>query len=323
MLKNGFFRNSPADLLCVCVIPFQMAFYVILTHEYHRLSLVALLLLVPVLNALSLQNSGANHNHFHTPFFRARWLNALVRMGFSTTGAPKTPYNIGHGFHHASGDSWNDHSILEMLGLKRMPHRQFLTFVSFFPESLGLKYIVFLVLLKRWELKRLAAFVSPKEPELAERVLAKLRQPNVLRAAKMDLAAWMVFRIVLLAIDWRFFFFYFVPVTYLIDTLRQAENFFQHWGATDPSDSTRDSVSCYARVYNWLTFNLGYHQEHHYRPGAHWLELSELSRSLPADRRVVPLSHYVNVPVFYPKVAAELARRHATRRSPNEAIADS
>ena len=69
MLKNGFFRNSPADLLCVCVIPFQMAFYVILTHEYHRLSLVALLLLVPVLNALSLQNSGATTITFTRRFF--------------------------------------------------------------------------------------------------------------------------------------------------------------------------------------------------------------------------------------------------------------
>jgi len=72
-----------------------MAFYVTLAHEYHRLSLIALLLLVPVLNAPSLQNAGANHNHYHTPFFRPRWLNALFRMGFSTTGAPKTPYKRG------------------------------------------------------------------------------------------------------------------------------------------------------------------------------------------------------------------------------------
>ncbi|PVX70890.1 fatty acid desaturase [Paraburkholderia unamae] len=312
MFKRRILRNSRADLLCVCVIPFQISFYVILAFEFYRLSWPILLLLIPILNALSLQNSGANHNHYHTPFFHARWLNALVRMGFSTTGAPKTPYNIGHGLHHAADESWNDRSILEMLGLKRKLHTQFLSLVLFFPESFGIKYVIFLVLLKRWDPARLAVLVSPKEPELAERVLTRLRQPNVLAAAKLDLAAWLTFRLVLLAIDWRFFVFYFIPVTYLNDTLRQAENFFQHWGASDPNDRARDAVSCYGRLYNFLTFNLGYHQEHHFRPGAHWRELPRIASQLPTDRRIVAFSHYTNVPLLFPGVAVQLQERRSS-----------
>ncbi|WP_437661575.1 fatty acid desaturase family protein [Sorangium sp. So ce1182] len=311
MSRSRVFRFSRWDVASVAVIPFQVTVYIVLAYAYKGLPPLALVAMVPVLFALSLQNAGANHNHYHTPFFRAGWLNTLATMGFSMTGTPKTPYNIGHGLHHATAQSWNDESILEILGLKRPLHKQLLAFSMYVVESLGLKHLVLLVLLKQWPLERVARLAVPKDPAMGLRLLTQLQQGDTLLKTKLDIAAWVAFRATLCAIDWKFFFFYFIPVTYLIDTLRQAENYLQHWGAADPMDPKRDSVSCYATLYNLLTFNLGYHQEHHLRPGVHWLKLSRTTAELPAARRIVPFTHYINLPIFYSKMAAELASRRA------------
>ncbi|MFH7495324.1 fatty acid desaturase, partial [Pseudomonas syringae pv. tagetis] len=72
--------------------------------------------------------------------------------------------------------------------------------------------------------------------------------------------------------------------------MRQCENYYQHWVATDPNDTKLDSLSCYSTLYNLMTFNLGYHQEHHIKPGLHWLKLPELTKELPSVRHTVPYS---------------------------------
>ena len=321
MSSSPLFRHSRLDALSVAVVPFQLASFVGLAMAYDYLSWVVLVLLAPVMFALSLQGAGANHNHYHTPVFQQRRLNSLLRVGFSAIGNPKTPYNIGHGLHHAAPQSWNESSIVEMLGLKRPLHQQVMAFLMFVPEALGLKYLTFLVLLKIWPVERVAAFATPKEDErkVASKLFERIKQPTTMRATQLDIAAWMALRITLCVIDWRFFFFYFVPVQYVIETLRQTENYLQHWGASDPFDSTRDSVSCYGLLYNWLTFNLGYHQEHHFRPGDHWLGLPKTRLELPADRRTVPFTHFVNLPLFYPDLARSLAIKGAAAR-PGSAI---
>jgi fatty acid desaturase len=319
MSDSRIFRYSRWDTLSLAAIPFQAAFYILLACVYRELSIVALVALVPVLYLLSLQNAGANHNHYHTPIFRARWLNTLARMGFSLTGAPKTPYNIGHGIHHAKQveEAFNNASALAILGLRRPLHRQLLGFVFFIFESFGLKYIVLLILLKRWPIDRLARVAMPQDIDMATRVLQKVQKPGTLRAVKLDLGAWLAFRLILCAIDWQFFLFYFIPTSYLIETFRQIDNYTQHWGATDPDDPKRDAVSCYGTFYNLLTFNLGYHQEHHLHPAVHWLDLPEVTKELPLDRRTVPLTHYINLPMFYPALAAALARTNAAARDPS------
>ena len=214
MSNSRVFRYSRWDALSVAVIPFQVMFYIGLAVVYRDLSAVALIALVPVLYALSLQNAGANHNHYHTPCFRLRWLNELTRMGFSLTGLPKTPYNVGHGVHHAKqvDEAFNNASVvLAILGLKKPLHLQLLNFVLFVFELFGVKYIVLLILLKRWPIDRLAKVAAPQDVEMAARVLQKISKPVTLRAAKLDIAAWLGFRLLLCAIDWQIFRFLFHP----------------------------------------------------------------------------------------------------------------
>jgi|GEM_PF-1312617 len=321
MAANSVFRHSYWDAVNVAVIPGQAVFFVLLARAYGALPTTTLLALLPVLYALALQNSGANHNHHHTPFFRSRRLNALTRMGFSLQGEPKTPHNIYHGHHHSTNRSWDHDSYLRIVGLRAPIRRQLSRFGLSFVEALGLRYFVLLVLLKRWPLERVAALASPADPELGRHVLGRVAQPAALRAATFDLGAWLGFRLLLCAIDWRFFFLYYVPANYLITSLRMGEDFMHHWGAADAFDVRRNAVSCYGKLYNWLTFNLGYHQEHHLRPTAHWLSLPSMTEGLPRDRRIVPFSHYVNVPLFYPRLAAEIARRAASQVGAAEAAA--
>lgn len=320
-MTRGIFRYTRWDALCVAVIPFQMAGYVLLAASFDALSAGWLVAVLPVLLGLSLQASGANHNHYHTPFFTIGWLNTLARVGFSAIGSPKTPHNIGHGIHHSTPQSWNDASILKILGFKRPVHKQLLALLVCIPESIGAKYLAMVVLLERWPAERLAAFAAPDEPQdLAIKFFRRIVQPASLRATRQDVAAWVGFRLVLLAISWKFFFLYFVPAMYVIECLRRGENYFQHWGASDPEDPMRDSVSSYGWFYNALTFNLGHHQEHHFRPGAHWTRLPAIAAELPRERRIVRFNHYFNCPLFFPSLARDLKQRvpaHAPTATPN------
>lgn len=53
------------------------------------------------------------------------------------------------------------------------------------------------------------------------------------------------------------------------------QNYFEHFGAC-PEVPEANSVSHYGALYNRMTFNDGYHQEHHLRPAQHWSQLPEL-----------------------------------------------
>jgi len=48
----------------------------------------------------------------------------------------------------------------------------------------------------------------------------------------------------------------------------------------DTTDPLTASRTYEGKVFNWITFNVGYHAAHHYRPGVHWSKLPELHASL-------------------------------------------
>jgi fatty acid desaturase len=79
---------------------------------------------------------------------------------------------------------------------------------------------------------------------------------------------------------------------YLGQVAAFAENYLEHYGA-DPRRFEANSVSSYGRFYNWIWFNNGYHQEHHYRPQLHWTKLPALRAAIlpESERRTVPWDH--------------------------------
>jgi len=304
--QKTLFRVTPKDLTLIAVIPFQITVLVSLAMWYQELPWWSFFWLLPLHFALSLQGTSANHNHYHTPIFYNKRLNGLLRLGYSSVTSPKTPHNAGHGIHHIAKESFNQSSVLGVMGLNKALWKQIVGLFRYVFYFFGGQYIVYLILLRIWPIERLVKFAMPNEPEMGERFFRTLTKRDVLIAAQNDVIIWLAFKGLLLVIDWQFFFFYFLPANFLIDTFRQNENYVQHWGATDPNDNKRDAVSCYGKLYNMLTFNLGYHQEHHFKPGTHWLDLPKITEQLPHDRRVVPFMHYVNLPIFYPKLSLAL-----------------
>ena len=76
-------------------------------------------------------------------------------------------------------------------------------------------------------------------------------------------------------ISWKWTLMVYLPAFYLSLALVNVQNYYEHYGAA-PGSRLTDSVSYYGRVYNLLTFNDGYHQEHHLRPQSHWSKMPEV-----------------------------------------------
>jgi fatty acid desaturase len=111
-----------------------------------------------------------------------------------------------------------------------------------------------------------------------ERILLSLAAPRdprrarELRQVQADRAAHVLSLAVFAAISWQWTLLCYLPAFFLALAMVNVQNYYRHYGA-DPDDRAADSVSHYSRLYNMLTFNDGFHQEHHLSPTAHWSQL--------------------------------------------------
>jgi len=118
--------------------------------------------------------------------------------------------------------------------------------------------------------------VGPKETRLLE--LAANREPKrsrELRQVQADRAAHCLALAAFVVISWQFTVLCYIPAFCTALCLVNVQNYYRHYGA-DPSSRTADSVSYYGRLYNLLSLNDGYHQEHHLSPATHWSKLPAL-----------------------------------------------
>jgi fatty acid desaturase len=79
--------------------------------------------------------------------------------------------------------------------------------------------------------------------------------------------------------SWQFFVFFYLPSYYLGWVMSYAEGYLEHFGA-EPGNPFANSVSSYNRLYNFLWFNNGYHQEHHWDPKVHWTRMKRLHQQI-------------------------------------------
>ncbi len=80
-----------------------------------------------------------------------------------------------------------------------------------------------------------------------------------------------------LVVSWKWVLFCYLPAFFLALALVNVQNYYEHYGAA-PEDRYANSVSYYGAIYNLLTFNDGYHQEHHLRPLSHWTQMPRVRR---------------------------------------------
>ncbi len=104
------------------------------------------------------------------------------------------------------------------------------------------------------------------------------KQAMQLRQVQLDRIACFLMLLLFLAISWKWTIACYLPAFYCALALVNVQNYYEHYGAA-PDNKYTDSVSHYGRIYNLLTFNDGYHQEHHLRPLSHWSHMPAVRRS--------------------------------------------
>lgn len=252
------------------VITLLLAIYWNQWSTFGRLASFAVLTAMTVYNIIVV-----SHLFTHTPWFDSPLLNRLVSMFNSANiGQSVQAYQLTHvrNHHRYNNDKQGPDGKTKDLSS---------TFLNG-PEGehvSALRYAVFgavesLVSVGRALLSITRAWrVGPNEHELLALVAkGSPRRARELRQVQLDRMAHFIALCFFVAISWQWFLLCYLPALFVSLALVNIQNYYEHYGAV-PENSYANSVSYYGRLYNLLTFNDGYHQEHHLRPLTHWTQM--------------------------------------------------
>ena len=285
--RRPIFAYSRRDAILVALTAVQLGLIAWGVINFSELSLAGRVLFFPACVFLAVTHHEVIIHYFtHTPFFSSKLLNSLYSaVGSITVMEPVTLFGISHLEHHRYGNDAKD----PVSGTTRD-----YTSTYQFGEAGNHEALWRYALLS--PLREMTDIRDSYRSALASRAR---------RQVGFETAVLVAFWGAIVSIDWRFSLCY-VLVVYAGQVGACTQNYFEHYGAT-PGNRMANSVSCYAPVYNFIWFNNGYHQEHHYRPAVHWTKVRALRKEmLPEDqRRVVRLGHIANLPWLARRKAAE------------------
>ncbi len=185
------------------------------------------------------------HNTLHTPVFRSRALNKAFQVALTCAyGFPVSEYVPGHNLSHHKHTQKNADL---MRTSKVRSNIQLLNAALFFPR------VAMDIFFENYR------YVG----------MMKKTMPNWYRQLLVEMVFGWGTKLVLLAIDWRkALVFVFVPHLFAVWGITSV-NYVQHDGCDEdhPYNHSRNFVG---RIFNWFTFNNGYHGIHHVHPGLHW-----------------------------------------------------
>jgi fatty acid desaturase len=200
-----------------------------------------------------------SHNFIHNPFFTNAWLNRGYSVLESLAlGVPHILYHHYHMNHH-----FGDSDAKGKNGTTR-------DWSSIYRYGRGDNPEGF------WRYSLLSFFRVEVGPVL--RTVARHGVGQICQTA-IEAAALLTFWAAMLWIDWRYFVIFYLPSYYLGWVLSYMEGYLEHYGAM-PGNPFANSVSSYNRLYNFLWFNNGYHQEHHWDPKIHWTKMRQLHENI-------------------------------------------
>jgi fatty acid desaturase len=200
-----------------------------------------------------------SHNFIHNPYFGNRWLNrAYSVLETFALGVPHVFYHHYHMNHH-----WGDNDAKGPDGTTK-------DWSSIYRHSKDDQPEPF------WRYCLLSFFRVALGPVI--RVIIRHGPAEVLQALveTLTLAA---FWLLMALVNWRYFVFFYLPSYYLGWVLSYAEGYLEHYGC-QPGNYFANSVSSYNWLYNFLWFNNGYHQEHHWDPKVHWTRMPALHQQI-------------------------------------------
>jgi fatty acid desaturase len=200
-----------------------------------------------------------SHNFIHNPYFTSPWLNRLFGlMETVNLGVPHILYHHYHMNHHA-GD--ND---------KKGPDGTTKDWSSIYRYGTNDQPEAF------WKYCLISFFRVDVLPVIRRTMRHGREHIGQLIAETVVLVA---FWSTMLAVNWRFLLFFYLPSYYLGWVLSYAEGYLEHYRC-EPGNYYANSVSSYNRLYNLFWFNNGYHQEHHWDPKCHWTRMHALHKQI-------------------------------------------
>jgi fatty acid desaturase len=281
----GLWRHSPLDALHLLIACTQAGATLAIAASWSGLGVPERILGAFVLVVLQTYDILiVSHMWTHSPWFRSPRLNALssalnsIDLGESAEG-----YRVSHVRNHHRFN--NDRKAAD--GTTRDSSSTFRRGENGEPEpiasyaGIGALRSLWGALVAGFAVHRLWR-VGPDERELIE-----LAGEASLRRIRIDRAVCFAWWVLLVFLSPSFVLLCLLPVWYGALVMVDVQNYYEHHGAL-PEDRFTNSVSCYHRLYNRLTFNDGYHQEHHLRPAAHWSELPAVCEHFAAELAARP-----------------------------------
>ncbi|MGW7519831.1 fatty acid desaturase family protein [Streptomyces sp. NPDC054796] len=271
-------RNSPLDAVLVALSLAQFGATIILAASWGgagtaaRIGSFALLVFMMTYNIIII-----SHLFTHQPWFRSQALNGAVSMMNSASIAQSVQeYELSHVRNHhrynndrqAADGTTKDTSSTYRDG-RDGEHAGLLRYIV--GGALDSMLSLATALLSVTRLFR----VGPHESALRYASRSPGPRGVELRQVRLDRLAHFAFVCLLGVLSWQWLLMCYLPAVFLGLALVNVQNYYRHFGA-EPDSRYANSVSHYGRVYNFLTFNDGYHQEHHLRPPTHWSRLPDV-----------------------------------------------
>jgi fatty acid desaturase len=234
-----------------------------------------------------------SHLFTHVPWFVSDRLNAVVSVVNSINiGQSVQAYQLTHvrNHHRFNNDrqgpdgSTRDTSSTYRKG-KNGQHEPLLSYaLGGAMDSMVGRIKDVILSLRLWKVGRGDERLLALATRRAERRVRELRQ------IQADRAAHCLSLVVFALLSWQWTVLCYLPAFFIALALVNVQNYYRHYGA-NPADRATDSVSHYNRIYNFFTFNDGYHQEHHLSPGTHWSQMPDVKERqrarLDAQPRIV------------------------------------
>ncbi|MFW6720409.1 fatty acid desaturase family protein [Streptomyces sp. MAR4 CNY-716] len=234
-----------------------------------------------------------SHLFTHTPWFVSGKLNAVVSViNSANIGQSVQAYELTHVRNHhrhnndrpKEGEPTRDRSSTYRRG-KNGQHEPLPSYaLRGAVDSVADRVMELAAVVRLWRVgageENLLALASRK-PDRRRRELLQLQA---------DRAAHCLALAGLVVISWQWTVMVYLPAFFCALTLVNVQNYYRHYGA-NPDSRMTDSVSHYGRLYNLVTFNDGYHQEHHLSPATHWSKMPVINarhqERLAAQPRIV------------------------------------
>ncbi|AWE52921.1 fatty acid desaturase family protein [Streptomyces nigra] len=312
-----FWRNSPADAILLAITLTQFTGTIVLAALtpdalWPRLASAALVTAMMTYSIIVV-----THLFVHQPWFTDNRLNSLLSAISSANIAQSVQaYHLTHvrNHHRYNNDRKRDGTTADITSTFRYgregEHARLWWYLVRGLAGSAQEWALTWVMLGR------GCAVGRRETTLLslaarhpERRAAELRQ------IRWDRLGLLAFTALLAVLSWQWTLLCYLPSVALAFTLVNIQNYYRHFGA-EPESRYANSVSHYGRLYNLLTFNDGYHQEHHLRPATHWSRLPEVAQEYQeqfeeAGRVVSPVPALVG---FLDTGRAARTSRPASRR---------